>query len=235
MQPIPPIDPKRHQLEELLAARGVDLDWLNAEGGPYSPQNVARWSILEAAKIVPVHYAGAVADDTHVLQWVAELKANALQRQRAHGGPVATVNHGRSLILLGPTGTGKTYQAYAAIRELAITGVAARWEVTTAPDMYGALRPRHGIDSEAEFRRYRSAAILLVDDLGASKVTEFTEDVNFRLIDWRYKHHLPTLFTSNALPKDLADRLGARVASRLREMCQSIPVLGQDRRRGAAA
>ncbi|NUQ98062.1 MAG: ATP-binding protein [Streptomyces sp.] len=235
MQSIPPLDPKQHQLEELLAARGVDLEWLNAEGGPYSAQNVARWSILEAAKVVPVHYAAAVAENPDVLQWIAELKANALQRQQSNGAPIASVQHGRSLILLGPTGTGKTYQAYAAIREFAITGVVARWEVTTAPDMYAALRPRHGIDSEAEFRRYRNAAVLLVDDLGASKATEFTEEVNFRLIDWRYKHHLPTLFTSNALPKDLAERLGARVASRLREMCQSVPVLGQDRRRGAAA
>lgn len=235
MLPIPPLDPKRYHLETLLAARSITLDWLNTESGPYSPQNVARWSIVEAAKIVPVHYADAVADNPDMLHWIAELKANALQSQHSNGAPIASVQHGRSLIMLGPTGTGKTYQAYAAIRELAITGVVARWEVTTAPDMYASLRPRHGVDSEAEFRRYRSAAVLLVDDLGASKVTEFTEEVNFRLIDWRYKHHLPTLFTSNALPKDLADRLGARVASRLREMCQSIPVLGQDRRRGAAA
>lgn len=235
MQPIPPLDPKQYQLDELLAARGVDLDWLNAEGGPYSASNVARRSVIEASKIIPFHYAGAIADNPEVLQWAAELKANALKRQQASGAPIASVNRGRSLILLGPTGTGKTYQAYAAIRELAITGVAARWVVTTAPDMYAALRPRHGIDSEAEFRHYRSADVLLVDDLGASKVTEFTEEVNFRLIDWRYKHHLPTLFTSNALPKELGAKLGARVASRLREMCRSIPVLGQDRRRGNAA
>jgi DNA replication protein DnaC len=235
MQPIPPLDPKRYQLEELLAARGVDLEWLNAEGGPYSPSNVARWSIVDAAKIIPFHYASAMADNADVLQWIAELKANALERQQASGAPVASVDHGRSLLLLGPTGTGKTFQAYAAIRELAITGVAARWVVTTAPDMYASLRPRHGIDSEAEFRRYRGAAVLLVDDLGASKVSEFTEEINFRLIDWRYKHHLPTLFTSNALPKELTDKLGARVTSRLSQMCQAVPVLGEDRRRGAAA
>ncbi|HEY9408471.1 MAG TPA: ATP-binding protein [Jiangellaceae bacterium] len=235
MLPIPPLDPKRYQLEELLAARGIDLGWLNAESGPYGTPNVARWSIVEAAKIIPIHYAAAIADNPDVLQWTAELKANALKRQKASGAPVASVNRGRSLLLLGPTGTGKTFQAYGAIRELAVTGVAARWVVTTAPDMYAALRPRHGVDSEAEFRRYCSAAVLLVDDLGASKVTEFTEEVNFRLVDHRYKHHLPTLFTSNALPKELNDKLGARVTSRLREMCQNIPVLGQDRRRGAAA
>ncbi|MFI9598875.1 ATP-binding protein [Streptomyces sp. NPDC052043] len=236
MQPIPPIDPKQYHLEKLLAARGIDLQWLNSEDdGPYSAPNLARWSILEAAKVIPFHYAAAVADHPDVLRWVAELKASALEQQRTRGSAIASVEHGRSLVLLGPTGTGKTYQAYAAIRELAITGVSARWVVTTAADMYAALRPRHGIDSESEFRRYRSASILLVDDLGASKVTEFTEEVNFRLINWRYENHLPTLFTSNALPKELTERLGGRVTSRLSEMCQRIPVMGSDRRRGDAA
>ncbi|HEY9372829.1 ATP-binding protein [Streptomyces sp.] len=236
MQPIPPLNPKQHQLEELLAARDIDLNWLNNEdGGPYSAPNLARWSILQAAKVVPYHYAAAVADHPDVLQWLAELKATAIERQAARGSAIAAVDHGRSLILLGPTGTGKTYQAYAAIRELAVTGVSARWVVTTAADMYAALRPRHGVDSETEFRRFRSASILLVDDLGASKVTEFTEEINFRLINWRYEHRLPTLFTSNALPKELTERLGERVTSRIGQMCQRVSMKGHDRRRGAAA
>lgn len=119
---------------------------------------------------------------------------------------------------------------------LAITGVAATWVVTTAADMYGALRPRHGIDSEAEFRRYRNASVLLVDDLGAErKPTEFTEEINFRLVNWRYENHMPTLITSNLVPKELAGRLGDRVTSRLIEMCQRIVLAGPDRRRGEAA
>lgn len=236
MQPIPPLDPKQYQLEELLTARGIDLDWLNDEyGGPYSAPNVARWSIVEAAKVIPFHYASAIADHPGVVRWVAELKAGAIERQARRGSAVATADRGRSLILLGPTGTGKTHQAYGAVRDLAITGVSARWVMTTAPDMYAALRPRHGVDSEAEFRRYRSAPVLLVDDLGASKVTEFTEEINFRLINHRYERQLPTLFTSNALPKELTERLGERVTSRLGQMCQRVTIAGQDRRRRSAA
>lgn len=236
MQPIPPLDPEQYQLTELLAARGITLDWLNDEqGGPYSAPNIARWSITEASKIIPFHYATAIATRPEVLNWVADLKADALERQTRRGSTVATANRGKSLLLVGPTGTGKTHEAYAAVRELAITGVSARWITTTASDMYAALRPRHGIDSETEFRRYRDAPVLLVDDLGASKVTEFTEEVNFRLINYRYERHLPTLFTSNAVPKELTERLGERVTSRLGQMCQRITIGGADRRRGSAA
>ena len=102
--------------------------------------------------------------------------------------------------------------------------------------MYAALRPRHGIDSEAEFRRYRDASILLLDDLGAErKPTEFTEEINFRLINWRYENHKPTLITSNLVPKEIAERLGDRVTSRLIEMCEPVVFKGPDRRRGEAA
>ncbi|WP_394436197.1 ATP-binding protein [Streptomyces sp. SGAir0957] len=237
MQWIPPINPKRFHLEKLLALRGVTVDWLNSgETDPYTPANVARYSITEAAKIVPFHYRTATVDNPAIHTWMQELVASARDHQAERSAPVASVFQGRSLLLLGPTGTGKTHEAYGAIRELAITGVAARWVVTTTADLYAALRPRHGIDSEAEFRKYRDARILLIDDLGADrKPTEFTEEVNFRLINHRYEHHLPTLITSNLLPKEIAERLGDRVTSRLIEMCERVVFTGPDRRRGEAA
>ena len=45
---------------------------------------------------------------------------------------------------------------------------------------------------------------------------------------------MPTLLTSNVEPKQLAERLGDRVTSRLAEMCERIPMKGNDRRRRAA-
>jgi DNA replication protein DnaC len=237
MQWIPPINPKRYHLEQLLAARGITLDWLNSgDSDPFAPANVARYSIVAASKIVPFHYRDAITDSPEILGWLKELVDHAREVQAERGSPVASVTQGRSLLLLGPTGTGKTHQTYGAIRELALTGVAATWMVTTAADMYAALRPRHGIDSEAEFRRYRDASVLLLDDLGAErKPTEFTEEINFRLINWRYENHKPTLITSNLVPKEIGARLGDRVTSRLIEMCQRVVFVGPDRRRGEAA
>jgi len=236
MQYIPPASLRGHDLAPLLAARGLDADWLNVDDhDPHSPQNVARNTYAEVSRLVPFHYRTAVSSLPQLHAWINTLVDAALETQAERGAPIASVTVGPSLLLLGSTGVGKTHEAYGAMRELAVSGVAARWGATTAADLYAALRPRHGIDSEAEFRRYRDARLLLIDDLGAErKPTEFTEEINFRLINHRYEHHLPTLMTSNVRPKELAERLGDRVTSRLAEMCQRVAMEGNDRRRNAA-
>lgn len=236
MQYIPPSSLRGHNLAPLLAARGLDADWINLDDhDPHSPANIARYTYAEVSRLVPFHYRRAVSSLPQLAAWINTLVDAAREWQAERGAPIASIIHGPSLLLLGSTGVGKTHEAYGAMRELALSGVYAQWQVTTAGDLYAALRPRHGIDSEAEFRRYRDARLLLVDDLGAErKPTEFTEEINFRLINHRYENHLPTLMTSNVDPKELASRLGDRVISRLAEMCQRVPMKGNDRRRAAA-
>jgi DNA replication protein DnaC len=229
----PPLNPRLHPgLDQLLAARGRDLAWLNEDQDPESDANIARLNLTAAAEIIPHHYRTAISTTPALRNWVDAVVAEARHEQVARGRLFASAFRGPSLMLLGVTGVGKTHEAYGAIRDLAVTGVGARWTVTTAADLYAALRPRHGVDSESEFRMYRDARLLLVDDLGAARTpTEFTEEVNFRLINWRYERHMPTLLTSNCLPSDLAARLGDRVTSRLAEMCQRVSLKGTDKRR----
>lgn len=236
MQYIPPSSLRGHDLAPLLAARGLDPGWIGLHDfDPHSPQNVARHTYLQAAELVPHHFRTAVASLPELRAWIDTLIREARRVQEERDAPMASVVHGPSLLLLGPVGTGKTHESYGVMRELAVSGVRAQWAATTAADLYAALRPRHGIDSEAEFRRFRDARLLLVDDLGAErKPTEFTEEVNFRLINHRYENHMPTLVTSNADAGQLRERLGGRVTSRLREMCERVAIKGDDRRRRAA-
>jgi DNA replication protein DnaC len=138
-----------------------------------------------------------------------------------------------SLLILGPTGSGKTHQAFGAVRSLAARGITVNWEAATAPDMYASMRPREGVDSEGEFARLAAADLLLLDDLGAAKVTEWTEEILYRLVNHRYEAMLPGIFTSNIPAAELRDVIGDRVASRLAEMCRLIPLRGADRRRAA--
>jgi DNA replication protein DnaC len=223
-------------LAALLAARGRTIDWLNGNQDPESEANIARLNLTAAAEVIPFHYRTAITTEPALRQWVDAVAGEARREQVAAGRMFAAAHRGPSLLLVGSTGVGKTYEAYGAIRDLAITGVTARWTVTTAADMYAALRPRHGVDSESEFRTYRDARLLLIDDLGAARsLTEFTEEINFRLINHRYERHLPTLLTSNCLPGELAQRLGDRVTSRLQEMCTRVSIKGHDKRRGGEA
>ncbi len=69
---------------------------------------------------------------------------------------------------------------------------------TTAADLYGRLRPG-GSDqgTEHELRRYTRVPILLLDDLGSAKASEWVEEITYRLINERYNACRPTIFTSN--------------------------------------
>jgi DNA replication protein DnaC len=177
---------------------------------------------------VPAHYAAAKVTNSEVGDWVRAVVAAAVASSNR---VVVSVTAGPSLLLLGPTGTGKTFEAYGALRALAESGVACAWMATTAADMYARLRPRHRVDSEEEFERYLKTRVLMIDDLGAAKASEFTEEVNYRLINHRYENEMPTLITSNVTPRQLAPALGERVASRLTEMATRVVLKGDDRRR----
>jgi DNA replication protein DnaC len=181
---------------------------------------------------LPRHYANAVATDASVRTWVHDLVVSSLESSMR---AMPIVGTGPSLLLLGPTGTGKTYQAYGAMRALSLSGLLVSWQFATAADIYARLRPRHKVDSEEEFTSLANARVLVIDDLGAAKSSEWTEEINYRLINHRYERELPTLITSNVSVAQLKDAMGDRVTSRLVEMTTRVVLRGEDRRRSKAA
>ena len=72
--------------------------------------------------------------------------------------------------------------------------------------------------------------LLILDDIGVEKATDFVAETLYRIINARYIHILPTIFTSNHTIQELADRIGERSASRIVEMSELIELTGGDRR-----
>lgn len=183
---------------------------------------VKRWKTA-----TPYRYQEATATHPEVTAW-AERAAND---PRTAG----------ILFLTGPFGTGKTHQAYGALRRIAEAGP-DRFELIalTAPDMYALMRPG-GSDNgpEHEVKRLMRIPLLLIDDLGTEKISEFTEEATYRLLNERYNECRPLIITSN-LPVsnpngvDLVDKLGERITSRLAQMTTVVPMGGNDRRLGVA-
>jgi DNA replication protein DnaC len=183
---------------------------------------VRRWQTA-----APFRYQTAIAEHPSVQAWADR----AVRDWRTAG----------FLLLTGPFGTGKTHEAYGALRRIAETGP-DRFELiaVTAPDMYALLRPggsEHG--AEYELKRLAKVPLLLLDDLGTEKISEFTEEATYRLLNERYNECRPLIITSNLPTKhptapDLVDKLGERIASRLAQMTTVVEISGQDRRRGAA-
>ncbi|GAA1892313.1 ATP-binding protein [Streptantibioticus ferralitis] len=215
------------RLSGILTARGIASDACAHRDDIPGPK-----AALEAAEArIPPRYRNAMADHPQVTQWIDGLIAAARR------GPVGAPDlaRGGSLLIAGPTGTGKTYQAYGAVRGLLAAGVRLRWQALTASDLYAAQRPRHGSDSERDLQALMRCPLLIVDDLGAAKTSEWTEELTYRLVNYRYEQLLPTVFTTNLPIRDLREMLGDRVASRLAEMTERVTLTGADRRRQAAA
>lgn len=215
------------RMTRILAARNIDPTAVAAldEPEPYSP--------LDAASAgMPPRYRCAVADHPQVLAWTREVAAQAVAPSAGARRQVAT---GSSLLMAGVTGAGKTHQAYGAVRALAGAGIGVRWRATTASDLYAELRPRAGADSERELAAISRVPLLILDDLGAAKASEWVEEITYRLVNHRYNHMLPTLFTSNLAIKDLRAHVGDRVASRLAQMTIRVEFAPVDRRRSRPA
>lgn len=139
------------------------------------------------------------------------------------------------LLLTGPTGTGKTLLAVSALR-LAIEN-GHKGLFLDYGTFLEALRQGYRSNQETGlYAKAMDAEILLLDDLGAHRMTEWVEDTVTSLITHRYNHNLALIVTTNLSERmnggqeTLVDRIGQRSFSRLMEMCRVIPMEGKDYR-----
>jgi len=158
----------------------------------------------------------------------------------------------QGLYLAGPVGTGKTHTAWMALAAWCqASGVRPHGEeppsvdwggpssriapnviFTRLTDLLDDLRP--GDAAVLTIRDCQKAALLVIDDIGAEKPSEWTQERIYSVIDHRYANCLPLIVTSNLPPSKLADQIGDRAASRLAEMCEVVAMTGTDRRKPAS-
>lgn len=207
-------------VRELLARRGIDLSQPVPEEPPFDP---IAWRLEHyAAKLaadIPATFQDAQPDHPEVRVW--------LERH------IIDPNSAPWLYLSGNTGTGKTHLAYGVLRWLA--GVAARanrdfrWLVVTHADLNAALRPKPDESHAYALDRYLEAEFLILDDVGAGKGSEFTEENITRLVDYRWSRRLPTVYTTNLDVDALEKVVGERVVSRFAD-ATLVELDGPDRR-----
>lgn len=119
-----------------------------------------------------------------------------------------------NLLINGPTGVGKTWEAAGITRELLLTDTVPV-VFAHVPDMLDKLRPNQ--DGLSDIGQFQAAPVLVLDDLGAEKPSEWVDEQLYRLADFRHNKLLPTIVTANMSVQQLEIRYNDRLMRRLFE------------------
>ncbi|MFY0147848.1 ATP-binding protein [Bacillus cytotoxicus] len=131
---------------------------------------------------------------------------------------------GESLMIWGEPGNGKTHLAAAIANELTTKGYITVFQ--SVPELLQRIRSTFNSENRENENRIMRALLecdlLILDDIGAEKATEWVEEKIFNIIDGRYRKKLPTLYTSNLKPKELQDQIGKRSYDRMIETSLTV-------------
>jgi hypothetical protein len=213
---------KDHPLTKRLAERGIQITSTEADEHHHieTPEEAAerrekahagvrgRWERRR-----PAMYANAKMAD--------------LSPESVRGSGWSWDHHSLNLCLAGPVGTGKTHAAYAIANDWVDRGMVV--EAWSVGDLLTALRPGHE-DERADFW-CRAADLLILDDLNATKVSEFSMEQITLLMDWRLSRMRRTIVTTNLTEDQLQEAWGERLMDRLRHRRTVKVLTGESRRR----
>jgi DNA replication protein DnaC len=147
----------------------------------------------------------------------------------------------RGLLFEGQPGVGKTHLAVAVLKQV-IETAGVRGLFYDTRDLLRIIRSTYDPSirtTELEvLRPVMTADLLVLDDLGAEKTSEWVEETMNLIVNTRYNERRLTVFTSNyqdfpeelAEPNSLIFRIGHRMRSRLHEMCEFLQMDGADYR-----
>jgi len=178
-------------------------------------------------------------------------KAHFMARSFVDGYPVTT--QGKGLLFTGSIGVGKTHLAVGILQSLivekGVRGLFCDYR-ELLKEIQHSYNPQVLTTELDILRPVFEAEVLVLDELGASKPTEWVWDTVAHILNTRYNDKLTTIITTNysdqppgggqvstaqhAMREEtLGDRIGERMRSRLAEMCIVIEMRGADFRQRA--
>ena len=212
-----------------------------------------RFQAVWSSCRIPPRLAGASFEN---YKPTCQEQERALEKCRAFAANgLDNIDQGRGLFLKGPVGTGKSYLSVSTIRAIVESNIdrfgrpasengfvgepvyeGFYCSMVSVVDLLGTLRESFSADQlRASARRLlhraRSDAVVVLDDIGAEKPSEWVEEKLYALIDLRYRMKRSTIFTTNCSMKQLESQIGNRSVSRIMEMCDGVKVGGEDWRK----
>ncbi|HQQ75746.1 MAG TPA: ATP-binding protein [Thermoanaerobaculia bacterium] len=134
-------------------------------------------------------------------------------------------------ILMGPAGTGKTAEACARLVGASVAADRAVGLFVSIPELLHRLRAAVGDPAAQDYELdlVLAAKHLVLDDLGAEKVTDWTRDRIYLIVNYRESRRLPTIVTTNLNVAGIR-AFDERIASRLLALAPVQTLTGSDRR-----
>lgn len=145
-------------------------------------------------------------------------------------------NSNMGLMLYGEVGSGKTFLAACIANALLEQG--SRVMMASLPTLIAQMGADFGEERADILRRVTNADLLVLDDVGVERDTEYSMEQAYEVINARYKSGKPLVVTTNLSMRDLkgVNALSkSRIYDRLKELCHPVLVKGGSRRAGIAS
>jgi DNA replication protein DnaC len=165
--------------------------------------------------------------------------AHKLALQFSHDYPAVD----RGLLFMGSVGIGKTHLAVSILKGLTERGFRCLFYdfASLLKEIQDSYNPNTRSSELSVLAPVLKTDVLVLDELGASKPTDWVRDTMAHVINTRYNDKKLTIFTTNYLDERrnerdeiLEDRIGIRLRSRLYEMCRTVVMDGRDYRKTGA-
>lgn len=181
-------------------------------------RGIQEWRDHQWRKVIPPAFVSATLDDVDV----HGAAGTAVRSWTVRSGPHP------NLVILGPTGVGKSHAAIAALRPAHESGLSVGFY--SLPRLLRDLSP--GADHQmATIDAACNTTRMVLDDFGVERRTEWVEEQLFHVVNERILRENPTIATSNLDLDHFVEWVGPRVASRLLGGATIVTLTGPDRRR----
>jgi DNA replication protein DnaC len=189
------------------------------------------------SSVIPPRFRGVSFDRPPVSDMARDLQTKAAVTEvRTFVDNLDTrLAEGRGLWLFGDTGTGKTTLAMLISKAALEAGKSVA--IYSLPKLLARIRRTYDSEPGGDnylsfFERLTSVDLLHIDDLGAEKRSDWVLEQLYALVNERYEAQRSVLITTNLQHEALEEQIGTRTVSRLTEICDEVPVFGDDRRYG---
>jgi DNA replication protein DnaC len=206
----------------------IDLQTNTAYPCRCRAQEISRRRARSLSAVIPRRYRSVSFDAPPVTEIEPRIVA-AVKRFASRID--AQLDAGRGLWFMGPPGTGKTTLAMLVSKAALDAGRSVA--IYSLPRLLNEIRDTFtaGESHTRLLRKLATVDLLHIDDVGAEKSNDWVLEELYSIVNSRYEDERSIVITTNILDREqLREQITPRTLSRLTEMCDELPLTGEDHR-----